>query len=177
MSPNSQVLGHRLLHTFYHQSQVTHELINHYHITYHQSSRTWTRAGLAGGCFFTETNSHHTVQILKSFIIVHYMTGNKYFLISFSCTILLYKFKFFVFMGIAKLHEIMTCIHANIMKKFCRIHAKLPAKKLFISNEAQFREKLVSYLYENDAEFRAKKSFRPKPRNCCARELTVPWKP
>ena len=135
MSPNSQVLGHRLLHTFYHQSQVTHELINHYHITYHQSSRTWTRAGLAGSCFFTETNSHHTVQILKSFIIVHYMTGNKYFLISFSCTILLYKFKFFVFMGIAKLHEIMTCIHANIMKKFCRIHAKFPAKKLFISNE------------------------------------------
>ena len=135
MSPNSQVLGHRLLHTFYHQSQVTHELINHYHITYHQSSLNLDTSRVSWKLFFfTETNSHHTVQILKSFIIVHYMTGNKYFLISFSCTILLYKFKFFEFMGIAKLHEIMTCIHANIMKKFCRIHAKFPAKKLFISN-------------------------------------------
>ena len=41
-------------------------------------------------------------------------------------------------MGIAKLHAKMTCIHANILKKFWlkfRIHAKFRAKKLFISNE------------------------------------------
>ena len=45
------------------------------------------------------------------------------------------KFQFFVFMGIAKLHAKMACIHANIMKKFrlkFRIHAKFCAKKLFI---------------------------------------------
>ena len=45
-----------------------------------------------------------------------------------------HKFQFFVFMGIAKLHEKMTCINENIMKKFC-IPAKFCSKKLFISNE------------------------------------------
>ena len=33
---------------------------------------------------------------------------------------------------------------------------------------AQFLAKLGLYWYENDQEFRAKKSFPAKPRNCCA---------
>ena len=50
-------------------------------------------------------------------------------------------------------------------------------KNYLFRMNAQFRAKLVSYWYENYAKFCAKKSFRAKPRNCCARELTVTWKP
>ena len=60
-----------------------------------------------------------------------------------------------------KLDAKMTCIHANIMKKFWlkfRIHAKFRAKKIYLFRmNAQFPSKLVSYWYENDAKFRAKK--------------------
>ena len=34
----------------------------------------------------------------------------------FMLNIAVHKFQFFVFMGIAKLHAKMTCIHANIIK-------------------------------------------------------------
>ena len=69
-------------------------------------------------------------------------------------------------MGIAKLHAKMTCIHANIIKNsdlnfvFMRnfVHKKI---YLFRMN-AQFRAKLVSYWYKNDAEFRAKKVISHK---------------
>ena len=50
-------------------------------------------------------------------------------------------------------------------------------KNYLFQMNAQFLAKLVSYWYTNDAEFRAKKSFRAKPWNCCTRELTVSWKP
>ena len=68
----------------------------------------------------------------------------------------------------------MTCIHANIMKKFWlkfRIHANFRAKKNYLFRmNAQFRAKLVSYWYKNYKI----KSFRAKPRNCCARETQKP---
>ena len=35
----------------------------------------------------------------------------------FLLNIAIHKFQFFVFMGIAKLHAKMTCIHANIRRK------------------------------------------------------------
>ena len=47
-------------------------------------------------------------------------------------------------------------------------------KKLFILNECAISCKTGSYWFENDAQ---NKSFRAKPRNFCARELTVSWKP
>ena len=100
------------------------------------------------------------------------MACKKYYLISFSCAILLYRnFNFSYSWALQKRPVFMR----NIMKKFWlkfRIHAKLHAQKVYLfRKDAQFREKLVSYWYENDAEFHAKKSFCAKPRNCCARGL------
>ena len=64
-------------------------------------------------------------------------------------------------MGIVQLNAKMTCIHAQYHEKFrlkFRILAKFRANKIYLFRmNAQFRAKLVSYLYENDAEFRAKK--------------------
>ena len=110
--------------------------------------------------FFTETNSRHTVQILKSFIFMHY--GMQQILLNFVFmhNTAVQKFQFFVFMGIVQLHAKMTCIHAQYHEKFWlkfRIHAKFRAKKYLFRMNAQFRAKLVSYWYENDAGFRAKK--------------------
>ena len=83
------------------------------------------------------------------------------------------KFQFFAF----KWPVFMRNILKKIWLKF-RIHAKFRAKKKYLFRiNAQFRAKLVSYWYENYAKFRAKKSFRAKPRNCCTRESTVSWKP
>ena len=89
--------------------------------------------------FSTETNSRHTVQILKSFIFMHY--GMQQILLNFVFmhNTAVQKFQFFVFMGIVQLHAKMTCIHAQFHEKFWlkfRIRAKFRAKKkLFISNE------------------------------------------
>ena len=88
--------------------------------------------------FFTETNSRHTVQILKSFIFMHY--GMQQILLNFVFmhNTAVQKFQFFVSMGIVQLHAKMTCIHAQYHEKFWlkfRIHAKFRAKKIFISNE------------------------------------------
>ena len=128
--------------------------------------------------FFTETNSHHTVQILTSFIIMHYTSINmdnlygvqQYYLILYSCSILQHENSNLSYSW--ALHNYMQKFMRNIMKKFWlrfRIHGKFRAKQLFISNE--FRAKLVSYWYENYVKFCA------QPRNCCARESTVSWKP
>ena len=62
------------------------------------------------------------------------------------------------------------CLNFVFMRNFVK-------KNYLFRMNAQFRAKLFSYWYENDANFRAKKSFRAKTRNCYARELTVSWKP
>ena len=60
-----------------------------------------------------------SVQILKSFIFMHYIYGiQQILLLNFVFMHTAQKFQLVVFMGIAKLNAKKTCIHANIMKKF-----------------------------------------------------------
>ena len=66
---------------------------------------------------FTETNSRHSVQILKSFIFMHY--GMQQILLNFVFmhNTAVQKFQFLVFMGIVQLNAKMTCIHAQYHEK------------------------------------------------------------
>ena len=50
--------------------------------------------------FFTKTNSHHTVQILKSFKFMHYEMQQILLIFVFMHNSAVQKFQFFVFMGI-----------------------------------------------------------------------------
>ena len=90
--------------------------------------------------------------------------------ITFMHNTALQKFKFFWFMGIAK----MTCIHAQYHEIFWLkflIHAKFRVKKNYLLRmNAQFRAKLFSYWYENDAKFRAKKSHFVQKHETVAQE-------
>ena len=108
---------------------------------------------------------HGMHQILHNFVFMHNTAIQKLY--------------FFVFMGISKFHSKITSIHAQSPEKFWLISysCKIGAKNYLFRINEQFRAKRVSYWYENDAEFRAKKSFREKPPNCCTRELNVLWKP
>ena len=85
------------------------------------------------------------------------------------------RFQFFVFMGITQLHEKLTCSHAQYNEKKIwlklRIHAKFCAKTLDIANYCAILFKTGFVLIQNDAKCCA------KPRNCCAIESTVLWKP
>ena len=84
-------------------------------------------------------------------------------------------------LGISKLHAKLTCILANIMKKFWLnfvfmrnfVHEKFIYFK-WMRNFLQNWFRIDTKIMQN---FVQKKSFRAKPRNCCARELTVSWKP
>ena len=60
--PNSQVLGHHTTIKWFtsNQSQVVTELL-----TNHQSGLNWETSKVRWKLFFTEINSHHTVQISK----------------------------------------------------------------------------------------------------------------
>ena len=98
------------------------------------------------------------------------------FKIRFHAQTAVQKFNYSYSRKLQKWSVFMRKIMKKFWLKFC-IHAKFRAKKYLFRMNAQFRAKLVSYWKENDAEFRPKKSFRAKPRNCCARELTVSWKP
>ena len=79
---------------------------------------------------------------------------NKYHLFSNSCAI--------------------ACTHYDFYYVFIRNFVQ---KKIFISNEFTISCKPVSYWFENNAKFRAKKSFCAKTRNCCARESSSSLKP
>ena len=98
------------------------------------------------------------------------MACNKYYLIlySYNTNTAIQKFQFFVFMG-------------NIMKNFWlkfRIYAKFRAKIIIYF---EWMRNFVQNCFRIDTKmtrnFVQKKSFRTKPRNCCARKSTVSWKP
>ena len=120
MGLNSQVLGHQTVPTVIsftgNQSHLVTELLtNKLIIITNQSGLTLRRAGLGESCFFTETNSHHTVIILKSFIFMHYMASNKLLNFVFMHNTAIQKVQFFGFMGIAQLHAEMTCLFYQLM--------------------------------------------------------------
>ena len=102
------------------------------------------------------------------------MGCNIYYLIWYSYAILQHKNSNF-----SRSNDLYSC--AIFWKKsdlnFVFMRNFVQKKKYLFRINAQFRAKLVSYWYENYAKFRAKKSFRAKPRNCCTRESTVSWKP
>ena len=83
-------------------------------------------------CFLTETNSHHTVQILKPFIFCTIWHATNILLnLVFMHNTAVQKFYLFEFMGIVNLNATMTCIHMQYheYKMLCI------KKSLFISNE------------------------------------------
>ena len=86
------------------------------------------------------------------------MACNKYYLILYSYAILQHKNSNF-----SHSNDLYSCaiFWKKIWLKF-RIHAKFRAKNIY---------------FEWMRNFVLKKSFRAKPRNCCARESTVSWKP
>ena len=90
--------------------------LSHIHYVYIESPIT---SRIRWKVFFAETIlRHYTVQILKAFIFMQYMACNKYYLISYVCTIsAVQKFKFFVFVDIGQLHAKITCIQAQYHKK------------------------------------------------------------
>ena len=105
-----------------------------------------------------------------------YMASNKYYLILYSWSTLQNKDSNFSYSW--ALHNYMKnwpVVMRNIMKKKIwlklRIHAKFCAKTLDISNYCAISFKTGFVLIQNDAKCCA------KPRNCCAIESTILWKP
>mgnify|MGYP006921026247 CR=1 FL=1 len=111
------------------------------------------------------------------------MACNKYYLISYSCTILQYKnFNFSYSWALYNYMQKWPVFMRNIMQNhhdlnFVFMRNFVQKKIIYFEWMRNFVQNWFRIDTKMMRNFVQKKSFRAKPRNCCARESTVSWKP